>query len=332
MKPPDLPEAAHATPVRSSTVTRTPRRERKYATPEPMTPAPQTTTCRGALTPATSRSKLPVLVPRRVGADALTRDRDVEQVRLVLPGDTLEAAAQRSLQLLHLGHLFAVDALRAREPDVIHHRRAERQAWILAVADHLAVGHLVGPVVAHDLVALVVGDDDQHRRAIAGHRPEADRAVAQRAVAEMADDGPLATDRDLGADRRADTEAERAAAAARPRHAAVAEIHQRCPRRRRLLHHHGLARQNVGQIRFQHGRMNHGVAFVLARQLLLALDERLGVHRDLVAPLRPAADALGAVQTRQRLDDRLQRALHLALRGEIQRIVAAHEHGVRTDL
>src|SRR5262249_21867842 len=44
-KPPDLPEAAQATPERSTTVTRTSRRARKYVTDAPMTPAPQTRTC-----------------------------------------------------------------------------------------------------------------------------------------------------------------------------------------------------------------------------------------------------------------------------------------------
>src|SRR5687767_11448221 len=53
-KPPDLPEAAHATAERSHTVTRTPRSDRKYATAAPMTPAPHTTTCRGELTPRAS--------------------------------------------------------------------------------------------------------------------------------------------------------------------------------------------------------------------------------------------------------------------------------------
>jgi hypothetical protein len=50
MNPPDLPDAAQATPVRSTAVTATPRSDKKYATAEPMTPAPQTTTCRGELT------------------------------------------------------------------------------------------------------------------------------------------------------------------------------------------------------------------------------------------------------------------------------------------
>src|SRR5262249_5963434 len=43
-KPPDLPDAAQATPERSTTVTRTPRRARKYVIDAPMTPAPQTRT------------------------------------------------------------------------------------------------------------------------------------------------------------------------------------------------------------------------------------------------------------------------------------------------
>src|SRR5262249_61200182 len=48
MKPPDFPEAAHATPVRSTTVTAIPRSEKKYATAAAITPAPHTTTRRGA--------------------------------------------------------------------------------------------------------------------------------------------------------------------------------------------------------------------------------------------------------------------------------------------
>src|SRR5437867_809580 len=180
-----------------------------------MTPAPQTTTCRGAVTGAGGRSKLPVLVPRRVRANALARDGDVEQVRAIVLRHALEAATERGLEIFHLRDLLTLDALRAREADVIDHRRAEREARVLAVAHHLAVRHLVGPVVAHDLVALVVGDDDEHRGAVAGHRPEADRAVAERAVTQVADHGALATDGDLGADGRAHAEAERAAAAAR---------------------------------------------------------------------------------------------------------------------
>src|SRR5215470_15420772 len=49
-KPPDLPEAAHAMSERSTTVTSTPRRARKYAVAAPITPAPHTTTERGAVT------------------------------------------------------------------------------------------------------------------------------------------------------------------------------------------------------------------------------------------------------------------------------------------
>src|SRR5213592_354549 len=149
-----------------------------------MTPAPQTTTCRGAVTGAGGRSKLPVLVPRRVRANALARDGDVEQVRAIVLRHALEAATERGLEIFHLRDLLTLDALRAREADVIDHRRAEREARVLAVAHHLAV-----PVVAHDLVALVVGDDDEHRGAVAGHRPEADRAVAERAVTQVADHG-----------------------------------------------------------------------------------------------------------------------------------------------
>ena len=40
----DLPEAAHATPLRSYTVAATPLRLKKYAMLQPITPAPQITT------------------------------------------------------------------------------------------------------------------------------------------------------------------------------------------------------------------------------------------------------------------------------------------------
>ena len=78
--------------------------------------------------------------------------------------------------------------------------------------------------------------------------------------------------------------------------------------------------------------MDDRVALVLARELFLALDQRLGVGRDLLASLRPAGHRLRPMQPRQRLDDRLQRGLHVALRGEVERIVTAHEHGVGADL
>src|SRR2546425_13311966 len=45
-----LAGGAQATPERSTTVTATPRSARKYATDAPTTPAPHTTTCRGAVT------------------------------------------------------------------------------------------------------------------------------------------------------------------------------------------------------------------------------------------------------------------------------------------
>src|SRR5204863_7381602 len=245
--PPDVPGAAKATPDRSTTETATPRTARKYATDAPTTPAPQTTTCRGGVT-ASGCSELPLLIPRRVGAYSLARDRHVEQVRAVLLRHALQPAAQRRLQLLGLGDGLTLHSLRARQPDVVDHGRAEGETGILAVAHHLAVGHLVGPVVAHDLVALVVRDDDEHRRLVSRHRPEAHRAVAERAVAQVQHDRPLTADRDLGPDGRAHAEAERTAAAARPRHPTVAERQQRRARRRGLLHHDRLAGQHVRQV------------------------------------------------------------------------------------
>src|SRR6266571_191845 len=126
--------------------------------------------------------KLPVLIPGRLGADALARHRHVDQVRPVFARDLLHAPSQRGLQLLRARHALALDALRAREPDVIHRRRAEPQPGILVLAEHLGVRHVLVPVVAHDLVALVVRHHREDRGVVAGHRPEAGRAVVVRAV------------------------------------------------------------------------------------------------------------------------------------------------------
>src|SRR5437867_2545813 len=60
--------------------------------------------------------QLPVLEPGGLGADAFAGDGDVEQVRAVVAGDALEAAAERGLQLFHGGDRFTVHALRAGEP------------------------------------------------------------------------------------------------------------------------------------------------------------------------------------------------------------------------
>src|SRR5438445_8976966 len=91
----------------------------------------------GGRSPPPSFSKLPVLVPGRVGAHALARDRDVEEVRAVLLRHALQPAAQRRLQLLGLGDGLTLHALRARQPDVVDHGRADGETGILAVAPHL---------------------------------------------------------------------------------------------------------------------------------------------------------------------------------------------------
>src|SRR5262249_49200223 len=108
----------------------------------------------------------PVLVPGGVGADALARHRDLDEGRPILAGDRVEAAAERGLRALDPRPRLAVDALRPREPHVVGGGGAEPEAGILAFADHLAVRHLARPVVAHDLIALVVRDDGEDRRVV----------------------------------------------------------------------------------------------------------------------------------------------------------------------
>ena len=247
--------------------------------------------------------------------------------------DALEAAPQRRLQVLRLRHRLAVDALRAREPDVVDHRRAEQQAGILAVAHHLAVRHLPRPVVPHDLIALVVRDHDEHRGVVARHRPEPHRAVAERAVAEVQDHRALAAHRDLGADGRA----RRRTRAIRRRCASTSSRRGRTAgaraRGRALLHHHGVARQ---QLRRAAPRARPDGSRRRARARAPESSSRsMSVRRvraHLGALLRPGGTCDRPLHARQRRGDRGERAPQLALRGDVQRVVAAHQQRVRADL
>src|ERR1700730_3377354 len=274
----------------------------------------------------------PVLIPGGIRADALAGNRDLDQVRPVVARDALHAAAERRLQVLHGGDALAVHALRARQPDIVDRRGAEEEPRILALADHLAVGHLARPVVPHDLIALVVRDDGEHRGVVPGHGPEARRAIGQGAVAEIQHDGPLAADGDLGADGGPDAESQRAAAAARPGHALVPERQEGGAGGRALLNHDGVARQDVGEMRLEHARMHDRIVLVLAHEVLLAVDQELGVGAHLRTLTRPARDLLGRVEALHRLAESAQGLAHLALRGQIQRIVPAHQERVRPDL
>src|SRR5262245_2322293 len=78
----------------------------------------------------------PVLIPRRLRADALARHRHLHHVRPVLARDGLHAATKRGLQVLHGRHALAVHALRARQADIVHGRGAQEEARIFALADH----------------------------------------------------------------------------------------------------------------------------------------------------------------------------------------------------
>src|SRR5262245_58328161 len=274
----------------------------------------------------------PDLIPRRVRADAFAGHRHLDHVRAVLPRDGVHAAPERWTQILHRGHALAIHALGAGQPDVVGGGGAQEEPGVLALADHLAVRHLARPVVAHDLVALVVRDDGEHGRVVAGHGPEAGGAVGEGAVSQVQHDGPLAADGDLRADGSADAESEGAAPAPRPRHAAVPEGEQRGAGRRAFLHHHGVTGQNTGQVRFEHGRMHHRIVLVLAYEVFLALDERLRVRADLGALARPARHLLRRMQACDRLAQGAQRVAQLALRGQVERVVPAHEKRVRADL
>src|SRR5262249_48832543 len=169
---------------------------------------------------------LPVLVPRGISADPFALHLHVDHVRLVLARRLVDAAPQRWLELLQRLDRLALHALGAREPGVVRGRRIEVKPGILAGVHHLAVRYLARPVGADDLVGVVVRDPREDRGVVARHRPDPRRAVGQGAVTQVEHDGPLAADRDLGADGRTDAEAERAAAAARPPHRVVAERQQ----------------------------------------------------------------------------------------------------------
>jgi hypothetical protein len=105
---------------------------------------------------APHESELPVLIPGRLGAHAFPRDRNIDQVRSVPAGDSLHTPPQGRLELLHGRDGFAVHALRTGEGNVVSGGCSQINARIASVADHLAIRNLARPVVADDLVALVM--------------------------------------------------------------------------------------------------------------------------------------------------------------------------------
>src|SRR3989454_4520447 len=278
------------------------------------------------------RLELPVLIPGRLGAHPLAGDRHLDQVRAVVARDPVHAAPERRLELLRGGDALAVHALSAGERDVVGRGGAEIEAGVGAVPHHLAVRDLARPVVSHDLIALVVRDDGEDRRVVPGHRPEPHRAVGEGAIAEVQHDGPLPADGDLGADRAAHTPSERAAAAARPAHLSIPEREQGRPGGRAFLDHDGVPGQELRELRLEHGGMHDRVVLMLAHEGLLALGQEPGVRALLRALAGPARDPIGGVETRQRLAEVAQRLAQLALHRDVERIVAAHEQGVRPDL
>jgi hypothetical protein len=109
----------------------------------------------------------------------------------------------------------------------------------------------------------------------------------------------------------------------------VAERDERGARRRALLHHHRLPRQHRRQLRLEHGGMDDGVVRVVAHELFFALDQGARIRADLVALPRPAGRAR---QPRERVHEGAERVAHVALHGRVERVMPAHEHGVRPDL
>src|SRR5262245_9422901 len=170
-KPPDLPDAAQATPERSTTVTSTPRRARKYAVAAPMTPAPQTTTCRGRIT--LDSSWRPWLVDDRL-ADHLPEK--------VACGSTRRT--RRALRHQHGDHLVlrvhperragrtapAILADRAR-----HGRDARRRADGESETEAIPLAHAAARDDLHR--AQMIGRHERH-----GGRAEQTRAVELAAV------------------------------------------------------------------------------------------------------------------------------------------------------
>src|SRR5258705_1139865 len=81
----------------------------------------------------------PVLIPGRVGADALARDLHVDYVRLVLARRLVDSPSQRRLELLQRLDGLAVDALGARQRGVVRRPRVEVEPGVLSRVPHLAV-------------------------------------------------------------------------------------------------------------------------------------------------------------------------------------------------
>ena len=78
--------------------------------------------------------------------------------------------------------------------------------------------------------------------------------------------------------------------------------------------------------------MHDRVVLVLAHQVFLTLDQQPGVCAHPGALASPGRDPFRAVQARQGQAEVAQRPAQLALRRDVERVVAAHEHRVRSDL
>src|SRR4029450_3462228 len=181
-----------AKPASSNVLTSTPRISAPTCSPRRVTS-----------TMAPPPLHLPGFCPARVRAHALLLHLHVDEIRPVLLGGLLHAAPQGGLQLLQRGHALAVHALGARQRHVVGGRAAQLKARILPLAHHLGVRHLARPVVAHDLVRVVVRHHGEHGGVVARHGPEARRAVGERAVAQVQHHRPPAAPPGLGPDGRA---------------------------------------------------------------------------------------------------------------------------------
>ena len=78
--------------------------------------------------------------------------------------------------------------------------------------------------------------------------------------------------------------------------------------------------------------MHDRVVLVLANQVFFSRDQELPVRSHLAAPPGPGRDLVGRMHARQGRRDAAQRLGQLALRGDVERIVAAHEQRVGPDL
>ena len=80
------------------------------------------------------------------------------------------------------------------------------------------------------------------------------------------------------------------------------------------------------------GRVHDRVVLVLSHQAFFTIDQELGVGAYLGALTGPRGGPIGDRQAREGPRDIPQRVGELALRGDVERIVAAHEQRVRPDL